>query len=575
LTTISPDVFIIGGGPAGATTGALLRKYNPGLNVLLVEASAFPRYHIGESLVLEVNRVLADAGVLDTVERAGFLKKGGATYVWGADRKPWSFFFSESTGRRLPFSGMHDHTFHVDRARFDTLLLDHARACGVEVLQPARVVAVHREGNRPARFDVELESGESVTVAPRFCVDASGRAGIVSRRFGERVFDPVLKNLATFGYWSGAKLEAEYSLDWDLATISVVSMPTGWLWYIPMNRGVVSVGVVMPEGRHRELVGADGLEKFYLGAVHGAPEPSRWLADATLFHLPGAPRKIMVESDFNYLNDRLAGPGWAAVGDAAGFLDPLFTFGVFLSVTGAQLLAYSIGTLLDGRYPGATEERLLAAYEQHMRGYFSGFSAMLYTFYGFNATKEDFWRQTRELMQTHALPPEVADRDAFMAMTFGFGINALLFREATSHFGKVSLNRIRDMLLGGPEAGVHLNELGDYASTPVPAEARPRLVTPFDAVPSAIPIEGSGRMVPMARLEFAVGSPGGASFPRYYYLPDPWLPLLRRMDGATSTRDLRRFAAEHPLPPYLRHVQVDGFVDHTLRSLLALGVATM
>jgi flavin-dependent dehydrogenase len=573
MKRLEPDVFVVGGGPAGALTAALLRKYNPSMRVLLAEGAAYPRYHIGESLVLEVNRVLADAGVLPAVEKAGFLRKGGATYVWGADRKPWAFYFRESTPMREPFAGMEDYTFHVDRARFDELLLDHARGMGVEVLQPAKVTAVHcggEAGDRPERFEVAAPGGD-VEIVPRFTVDASGRAGVVSRRLSRRVFDPVLRNVATFGYWQGAKLEREYSLDWDLATIAIVSLPTGWLWYIPMGPGLVSVGVVRPAGEQKEIP-RDELETFYRNAVRSAPEPARWLADAELVEAPGAPRKVMVEHDFNYLHDRLWGSGWAAVGDAGGFLDPLFTFGVFLSATGAQLLAYSIGTFLDGRHPEATPDRLLTAYEQHMRGYFSSFRAMLYTFYGFNSTKEAFWQQTRELMRSHALPADVSDRDAFLAMTFGFGVNSLLFREATSHFGHVALNRIRDMLLDPARAETHLNQTGDYGGPALAPDSRPKLEAPYALVPSAIPIEGSGRMVPMTRVDFSVPSSTGASFPRHFYVPDPWLPLLEQLDGRRTVGEIARTAAARPLPGYLRNAPVDRFVNETLRSMMAMGV---
>jgi flavin-dependent dehydrogenase len=567
---LEPDVFVVGGGPAGSLTAALLRKYNPSMRVVLAEAAAFPRYHIGESLVLEVNRVLSDAGVLPAIEKAGFLRKGGATYVWGADRKPWSFFFRESTGRREPFAGIEDYTFHVDRARFDGILLDHARGLGVDVLQPARVTAVHCEDERPARFEVDAPGG-AVEVLPRFTVDASGRAGLVSRRLGRRVFDPVLRNVATFGYWSGAALEREYSLDWSLATISIVSLPTGWLWYIPVGAGVVSVGVVTPAADQREVARGD-LEAFYRNAVRSAPEPARWLANAELVDFAGAPRKVMVESDFNYLSDRLWGPGWAAVGDAGGFLDPLFTFGVFLSATGAQLLAYALGTCLGGRHPEATADRVLSAYDHHIRGYFSAFSAMLYTFYGFNSTKEAFWQQTREIMRSQGLPPEVSDRDAFLAMTFGFGVNSLLFREATSHFGQVALNRIRDMMLQGDGADAHYSQTGEYGRPALARESRPRIVAPYALTPSAIPIEGSGRMVPMTRVEFEIAAPSGASFPRHFYVPDPWLPVVEQMDGQHTVAELARAAAERPVPPYLRHAPVTRFVDEMLRSMVAMGV---
>jgi flavin-dependent dehydrogenase len=572
MRRLETDVLVIGGGPAGSVTASLLRKYNPRLRVVLVEQATFPRYHIGESLVLEVNRVLADAGVLDAVKEAGFLKKGGAAYVWGEDRRPWAFLFAESTGRRPHFEGALDYTFHVDRAEFDRILIDHAKKLGVDVHQPARVVAVaSEEGKSPSVVEVELDGGEHVSIEARFVVDASGRAGLVSRRHGKRIFDPILKNIATFGYWKGVTLEKEYSRDWDLATISIVSMPMGWMWFIPMSPGVVSVGVVTPVDKHREYARAD-VEDFYRSSVFSAPEPSRWLKDTELFHLPGAPKKVMVESDFNYLQERLHGPGWAAVGDAAGFLDPLFTFGVFLSVTGAQLLAYAIGTFLDGRYPGATEERLLGAYEQHMRGYFGAFRAMLYTFYGFNSTKEDLWRQTREQMRAHALPPDVADRDAFMAMTFGFGINSMLFQEATSHFGKVAMNRIRGMLLDGSDAKVELNQMGDWDTTSLPDDARPKVIAPYTLASSAIPIEGTGRMVAMSRVDFMVPSRHGAAFPRSYYMPDAWLPMLEQMNGQTTVRDLVAAASARAVPPYLRHVKVDRFVDHTLRATVGMGV---
>lgn len=570
LKRLEPDVFVIGGGPAGSLTAALLRKYNPSMRVALAEGAAYPRYHIGESLVLEVNRVLADAGVLPDVEKAAFLRKGGATYVWGSDRKPWSFYFRESTGLREPFAAMQDYTFHVERSRFDQILLDHARRAGVEVLQPAKVSAVHCDGERPARIQVAGPDGD-IEIVPRFTVDASGRAGVVSRRLTKRVFDPILQNVATFGYWSGATLEREYSLDWDLATIAVVSLPTGWLWYIPMSPGVVSVGVVIPAERHR-AVARDRLEEFYRQAVRSAPEPARWLANATLVDHPGAPRKVMVEHDFNYLHDRLWGPGWASVGDAGGFLDPLFTFGVFLSATGAQLLAYAVGTMLDGRHPEATADRLLAAYDQHMRGYFSAFSAMLYTFYGFNSTKEAFWQQTREIMRAQALPPDVSDRDAFLAMTFGFGVNSMLFREATSHFGQVAMNRIRDMLLEGDSGEAQYGETGDYGRPSLAPDACPRVVAPYAMTPSAIPIEGTGRMVPVTRLEFSVPGPAGASFPRHFYLPDPWLSVVEQLDGKRTVAELARAAAERPIPRYLRHVPVDRFVGQALRSMVAMGV---
>lgn len=563
------DVLVIGGGPAGSTTAALLKKYNPGLRVALVEQQVFPRYHIGESLVLEVNRILAELDLLEDVERAGFLLKGGATYVWGADRKPWSFAFAESTGRRPHFRGISDYTYHVERARFDELLLERARRGGVEVLQPARVTRVLKDGERVVGATVALASGELVDFDARWVVDASGRSGVVARHHGRRVFDPVLRNVATFGYFRGAKLERAYGGDWELARICIVSHAYGWIWYIPMEPGVVSVGVVTND-KHFKAVAAADPERFYRETLLATPETRRWLADAELVDFHSAPRRVMVESDFNYLHDRLHGPGFALVGDAAGFLDPLFTFGVFLSMTAGRMLAYALGTVFDGE---ASEERMLGAYEQHVRTYFDAFGAMLYTFYGFNSTKEDFWRTTRERVVGHAIPADMSDREVFMATTFGFAVNAMLFHECTQHFGRVSLNRIRDMLVGGADAVEQPNEMGDYAPQTLPSSARPERVASYEVVESAVPLDGTGRMAPMARVDFALAHASGHTFPRHFYMPDSWVGALELMDGRTSLEDIVRKAATWPAPPYVRHVGADRFLRHAIGSMVAMGIA--
>lgn len=561
------DVLVLGGGPAGSSTAALLRTHHPNLRVMLVEAARFPRYHIGESLVLEVNRVLAEMGVLEEVDRAGFLVKGGATYVWGKDRKPWSFAFAESTGRRPHFQGLNDYTYHVERARFDAMLLERARTLGVEVLQPARCERVLEEDGRVVgavvrQADVEFE------VRARFVVDATGRAGVLAKERGTRVFDPVLRNVATFGYFRGAKLEPDYNGDWEVARICIISHPAGWIWYIPMERDVVSVGVVTSDRNFRDVVAKDP-EAYYRKVLRETPETARFLADAELVSFHNAPRKVLVETDFNYFHDKLHGPGYALVGDAAGFLDPLFTFGVFLSVTGARLLTYALGSVLDGT---ATEEAMLTAYESHMRTYFESFRAMLYTFYGFNTTKEDFWAETRERVRSHALPEDMSAREAFMSTTFGFVVNSMLFHECIQHFGRVSLNRIRDMLLSAESSEARPNEMGDYQPTAVAGEARPRLRAAYAVTESAIPFDGTGRMVPMARVDFALPTPEGGTFPRHFYMPIPWTPALASMDGTRTVDELVAGVAGHEASTSLGRLTAERFLRHALGSMGAMGL---
>ncbi len=516
MSTVDYDVLIIGGGPAGSTTGALLKKYHPTLRVGLIEQSEFPRFHIGDSLIIEANRILVDMNALDAVAAAGFLRKGGATFVWGEDREPWSLLFADARRLRPDPANVFDHTWHVSRERYDTLLLSIARDYGVEVMQPLAVEEAIHDGERVRG----VRTSRGVLTA-RHVVDASGRAGVVARRIGKRIYDPLIRNVGVFGYWRGARLDPRYSGDWDLSRIVVLSIPIGWIWYIPIARDYLSVGVVTSAEQFRQRDGS--IDSFYRQHLASSPEVSRWLDGATL------DSEVRVESDFNYCHDRLAGPGWLLVGDAAGFVDPLFSIGVFLAQSAAQLAAYFLGSLDSSM----SEERLYSAYEHHLRSQYEAFKAMAYVFYGFNSSKEEWWHETRELMRSQALPDDITDREAFQALTFGFGVNLTLFREAISCFGALAGPQLREILLRGQQ--VAEPRLRDYERVQQRSPAaRPRLTKRISMAPSFIPVEGTGRVLPMTRLELEDAAPGReAHFPRSFYVPDEVAALVSRLDGQT------------------------------------------
>lgn len=551
------DVLVIGGGPAGSTAAAILAKYNPDLDIVLVEQATFPRHHIGESLVIEVNRILKDMDAFDDVAGAGFLKKGGATFVWGQDRAPWSLRFHEGHRIRTGSGDVGAHTWHVERGRYDAILLEAARRHGVTVVQPAKA-ELDELGDDFVRATVTGENGEKQAVRARFCIDAGGRNATLARRVGKRNWDPVLRNVALYGYWRGAELDPQYSGTWDLSLINVISIPSGWIWYIPVAEGIVSVGVVTSHD-HFKQHGAASREKLYAEMLATSPEVSAWLRTAERCSVGGSGTGVLIENDFNYTHSTVSGSSWALVGDAAGFVDPLFSIGVFLSQTAGQLLAYTVGTALAGEIPAP---RLFEAYDQHMRGYLGAFRSMAYVFYGFNAPKEEWWQKTRELVRAQALPTNIDDREAFIALTFGFGVNVTLFHEAIACFGQLAAPRIREALLGKQEEPALAISRG----------ARPKLIRAYATSPSAVPAEGTGRMIPMTRVELAAVTDATAehsAFPRHFYLPDALVPLLEHIDGSRTVTEL--LALARTMAPVGGNNDPDLFGRHVLRALAGFG----
>ena len=230
--TGSFDAIVIGGGPGGSTTATLLARR--GWQVALLERERFPRPHVGESLLPASMPVLEELGVLDEVEAAGFPRKWGATMLWGREPEPWSWYFSE-TNRTYP------HAYQVWRPTFDKILLENARSAGVEVLEGHQVTGVDVGTGHANSLRYRTGDGAEGTVEAEWIVDASGQSAIVGRALGLRRWDERFRNMAVFGYFEGSDRLPEP----DDSNIFIESYADGWVWNIPLWRGLSSVGIVV------------------------------------------------------------------------------------------------------------------------------------------------------------------------------------------------------------------------------------------------------------------------------------------------------------------------------------------
>lgn len=327
------DVGIIGGGPAGSALAGYLAR--AGAKVLVLERARFPRPHVGESLVPAANRVLADLELLPKMDALGFVRKHGATWSRAGSRaRPHRMDFAESVSVRFDEREQpgvpEGHTWHVDRARFDEMLLERAVALGAEVRQGARVRRVEL-GEQPA---LVTDRGERLPV--RFLADASGRGRVIGRQLGLEQADPDLDQYALHSWFSGYD---RLGPNRDDIVIRFLDERGTWMWQIPISAEVTSVGVVAPKRRLAEAAGDP--ERLFAALTSADPEVGARLSAAARV------RPLSAEADYSYTMRRFSGPRFVLVGDAARFVDPIFSSGVSIALSSAHLASRDLLAALD------------------------------------------------------------------------------------------------------------------------------------------------------------------------------------------------------------------------------------
>ncbi|MGE5596407.1 MAG: NAD(P)/FAD-dependent oxidoreductase [Hyphomicrobiales bacterium] len=387
------DVVVAGGGPGGSTVATLLARR--GHRVLLLEREKFPREHIGESLLPATMPILEDLGVMPAVRAAGFVEKWGATMVWGDEAEPWSWYFRE-TNRRYP------HTFQVWRADFDHILLDNTRANGADVREEHTVLEVLFEGERATGVRYRDADGAEAVTQARFVVDASGQGAVLGNRLKVREWDPFFQNLAVYGYFdSRRRLPAP-----DQGNILVEAVQDGWMWAIPL-RDRLSVGVVIDRREGQRLVREQGAEEFLREQISRAPHTGALVGAAAMTAGP------YVLKDWSYSSKKVVGDGYILVGDAACFIDPLFSSGVHLAMSAGVLAAAYIQTMFQ--QPNLAEPAARLYTDLYARQY-DHFRQMASLFYSSNRTMDSYFWEARRLFDQDG---QFTPRQAFVRAVAG------------------------------------------------------------------------------------------------------------------------------------------------------------
>ncbi len=333
------DVAIIGGGPAGSTAAALLAR--AGRRVIVFEREKFPRFHIGESLLPFSMKAFTRLGLHEKFLRAGFMKKFGGEIVGACSESGTKFYFKDG------YRSQTDHAYQVTRGDFDKVLLDHAAECGAEVHEETSVDRVEFSND-----EVELGikcNGSFHSIRARYVIDASGRTSVLGRKFKIKKTYDHLQKLSIFAHYDGV-WRAE-GIDGTLTVL--IRAIDRWFWLIPLSAERTSVGVVLDSEafRNSKLSAEDFLEQ----ALSEQPIIAKRMTDARRVS------QVYVEADFSYRSERLHGDRWLLAGDAAGFIDPIFSSGVFLAVFSGELCADVLNEVLD--HPRKAR-RLFAGYER-------------------------------------------------------------------------------------------------------------------------------------------------------------------------------------------------------------------
>jgi flavin-dependent dehydrogenase len=320
------DVIVMGGGPAGSSVAGILAR--EGRQVILFEKEIFPRHHIGESLMTDTYWTFRRLGILEKLKESPFVRKYSVQFANSAGKESRPFYFFEAVHHESAV------TWQITRAHFDHLLINHAAEQGAVVHQGVLVKQVLFEDDRAVGVEVQMQDGTREKFYAKVVVDATGQAAMLSNKFRWRVRDPKLKKAVLYSYFKDAHREPDLN---GGATLVLRTEPGsgGWFWYIPLENDITSVGIVADPDYLLKGRGQD-LAKIFNEEIEKCESVRRRVAEGTRVD------KIYSILDYSYRSKHNAGNGFIIIGDAYGFLDPIYSSGVLLALKMAELAADAI-----------------------------------------------------------------------------------------------------------------------------------------------------------------------------------------------------------------------------------------
>ncbi|MBI4057412.1 MAG: tryptophan 7-halogenase, partial [Elusimicrobia bacterium] len=546
----------IGGGPAGITLATLVKKYNPKKRILIVEREIFPRHHIGESTLPGMLPILEEMGVLKKIEAAGFMKKVGAVYV-RKNQTPWIVPFRNSSWPNL--KPLPTYSWQVHRATYDKILLDHARECGVEIWEGHTVLELALPSKNKELVKIHVQNNATTHtqwLETQFLADCSGQGSVLSRYLNIRSPLTQLSNLAIYAYYRCDPFKHTLSGDATQSKIVLRYVEDGWLWYIPLTENLVSVGFVCNRQTLKEKLKGN-LRKFYEERLKQSTPIWNVIKNAeTVQNVDGTGRELFVIRDYSHFNHRACGKGWIAAGDAAYFVDPIISSGVFMAHMTGMRAAYTLNTFWNSS-DSKFRKSMWNDYNLFVQQLSHSFIQMALFWYNREHSALEWCQLAHQLTLTSS-ETAISQLRSFILLTSGLFPYRTAIGEDSVYWTNA---RMTLSMLAQQEGKIEKGDLEKMPALPKDQHWKPHLVCDYQVLSSTTMQAGKGMLTPCFKLKFIPQDKNYTSLQPILPVTELHLDVLKQIKQGRSTKQLAESVSKKlKLSAHLSQVFVKEFL---------------